>query len=252
MDSDGKGYTIAISHSDFEKVNPIQHFREAEIFRSTTLYRDIFLNKYPNFPKEILEKLIQKEAEKDWVERYNQIKSVHVPEALISLLSASKKSEQVKLLKGIQLESFMLVAFICKAYSDYGFHYSKLRGEHLPAGVNQKDLPKLIRKDKNGTIIKVGETELTDGQLKNVLEHRSITIAHILENGTSWHCLFITYNSIGGKENYKNGQPHFHYISDKFKISREELIKQIKSKDYKLGNLPHIDLLDYGIQPTPK
>ncbi|MHA8104971.1 hypothetical protein [Aquirufa nivalisilvae] len=44
-------------------------------------------------------------------------------------------------------------------------------------------------------------------------------------------------------------QPHFHYISSAFGIDGAEVIRQIKSKKYMLGNLPHIKLEDFGNQP---
>lgn len=47
--------------------------------------------------------------------------------------------------------------------------------------------------------------------------------------------------SIIGKESYKNGQPHLHYISDKWNIKRKNIIEQLNSREYKLPSLPHID-----------
>jgi hypothetical protein len=107
-------------------------------------------------------------------------------------------------------------------------------------------------REKDGSITKFGNTELTDGQLKMALEQRSVKIAKFIEKDEEWHCFFITYDSIGGKENWQNGQPHFHYISNLFGIKKEDVITQIKSKKYKLGNLPHITLEDYGTQPQNK
>jgi hypothetical protein len=79
-----------------------------------------------------------------------------------------------------------------------------------------------------------------------------VKVAKIIENDEEWHCFFLTYNSIAGKENWENGQPHFHYVSNLFGIKKEDLIEQIKSKEYKLGNLPHIALKGYGVQPGDK
>lgn len=107
-------------------------------------------------------------------------------------------------------------------------------------------------KKEDGEIQKFGKTELTDGQLKQALEQRSVKIAKILEKDGEWHCFFITYNSIRGKENWRNSKPHFHYISNYFGISKKAVVEQIKSKKYKLGNLPHIALDDYGIQSDEK
>lgn len=61
--------------------------------------------------------------------------------------------------------------------------------------------------------------------------------------------LFVTYNSIGGKENWKEGQAHFHYISSAFGISKEEFIESMRSGKYKSTSV-HIDLLEYGKQTS--
>ncbi len=119
--------------------------------------------------------------------------------------------------------------------------------ENLPNGLEGKKLPKLFHIKEDGTIHKVGETDLTDGELKNVIEHRKVIVSHFFEKDDFWHCFFLTYNSIGGKENWKNGQAHFHYISSSFGISKADFIESVRTGKYKSTSI-HIDLLDYGNQ----
>ena len=45
------------------------------------------------------------------------------------------------------------------------------------------------------------------------------------------------------------GTDNFATISNKFGIPREQVVKSLKSRHYKLGSLPHINLTDYGNQP---
>lgn len=47
-----------------------------------------------------------------------------------------------------------------------------------------------------------------------------------------------------GEESWKDGQPYYHFISDKFGIDQATVVQQLKNPDYKLGNLPHIDPID--------
>ena len=79
----------------------------------------------------------------------------------------------------------------------------------------------------DGTIETIGDTDLTNGQVKKMITERKVIIAHFFDRGNDWHCLFTTYNSIGGKENYNNGQPHYHYFSSAFGIKRDEFIESI-------------------------
>ena len=53
---------------------------------------------------------------------------------------------------------------------------------------------------------------------------------------------------MGGKENWKNGQPHFHYISSGFGIFKDDFIESMRTGNYKSTSI-HIDLLEYGEQP---
>ena len=46
-----------------------------------------------------------------------------------------------------------------------------------------------------------------------------------IDKEDEWHCLFLTYDSIRGKESWNGGQPHYHYISDKFGIPRAEWLR---------------------------
>jgi len=57
--------------------------------------------------------------------------------------------------------------------------------------------------------------------------------------------LFLTFDSLKGNETWRDGQAHYHYISDKFGIPRQKVVEQLKSGKYRLGTLPHIDLVGY-------
>ncbi|RYD53439.1 MAG: hypothetical protein EOP52_04715 [Sphingobacteriales bacterium] len=78
----------------------------------------------------------------------------------------------------------------------------------------------LLVEARGNYINKVGDTDLTDGQLRQAIDHRKVIVAKFFDNGDQWHCLFFTYESLGGKESWNDGQPHYHYIYDKFGLSR--------------------------------
>ena len=144
-------------------------------------------------------------------------------------MKSSKKKEQIKLLKGLELTTDIFMGFILYA-GDNGYLLSQYTSHHHANGIDEKELPAAYMKKPDGTIQKFGKTNLSDGQLKQALEQRSVKVAKLLEKDDEWHCFFLTYNSIAGKENWQNGQPHFHYISNLFNLDKTELIKQLKSK----------------------
>ena len=71
-------------------------------------------------------------------------------------------------------------------------------------------------------------------------------VSHFFELDDIWHCFFVTYNSLSGKENHKDGQPHFHYMSSEFGISKEDFIESMRTGNYRATSV-HFDLLDYKI-----
>jgi len=249
FDEDKKGFTVAFTYDDIERINPIEYYKKRFVERNITLSRIMFTKRYPWFPEFILEKVLLNDAEKDWKEHYEKIMKVEVPTFLLSALKADNKKYQEKFLRGMEYTPAQFEAFIFRAFLEHGFTLSIYSTEHLPNGTDEKNVPRLIHA-QDGEIHKVGETSLSDGELKQIVEQRSAIYGKILDKGDIWHCFFITIESIAGKENWKDGQPHFHYISDKFGISRDEVVKQLKSKDYKLFNLPHIELKGYGVQPN--
>ena len=127
------------------------------------------------------------------------------------------------------------------AFENYGYTYSCYRAKHNHKGLEEAQLPELIYVEENGNVTSIGETKLSKGQLKQAIEHRKITVSKFLDSGESWHCFFLTFKSLSGKESFKDGQPHLHYISDKWNIPRKEVVEQLTNKKYNLPSLPHID-----------
>jgi hypothetical protein len=165
----------------------------------------------------------------------------------IELLKVTRKKEQVSLLKGQSLKPQELMALIFKSFSEFGYLYSRYRFEILPPNLKDKKLPRMFNVAKDGSIEKVGETNLSDGELRALIEQRKVIVPHFFEKDDVWHCFFVTYNSLNGKEGWKDGQAHYHYISSSFGISKDEFIESMRTGKYKSTSI-HIDLLDYGNQ----
>lgn len=250
-DPEAGGFYNIFSQDDFEFVDPIKHYRNLTIetsaqinFQMISMQKSIPLRTSEDIS--IALKVSYKEAEKDWTERYEKLSAIEVPSELFELLSVQKKKKQISLLKKIQFAPDLLIAFIFRAYTDFRFTLSQYIGEHYPKGTEQSQLPKLAE-IVDGKVKMIGDTSLSEGQVKHAINFRNRTIAKFLDRNDNWHCFFTNYKSLKGKESWKEGQPHYHYISDKFGISRDKVIKELKSRNYKLGSLPHIDLLDYKL-----
>lgn len=241
-----KGYYRIITAPDIEFVDPIDYYSNAFIESKVSLERDMLLLKKFPFPIHHVDHLLIKRALAEWREKYQEIITTEIPENFISLLTADSKRDQLKLLRGQNLTPSQLIGLIFRAWTYFGYSFSQYSARHHHNGLNKAQLPTVIEIQDDETITKVGPATLTDGQLRNVVEHRKVIISKFLDNKTNWHCFFLTFKSIRREESWQDGQSHFHYISDKFGVSRENVVTQLKSKDYNLGTLPHIGLLDYG------
>lgn len=245
ISDDNNGEYIIFEAEKAENVNPITYFQETMITSSFGLNHS-YLKKYVEFHKlpiseESIFKVSMKEAVKNWDKILNETEQTEIPIELINVFNSSSKKEQVKTLKNAKINSDILLAFIFKAWKDYNYSFSRYVSEHHPRDTDKTKLPKVGYLNEN-IIEKVGETDLTDGQIKQVIENRKVIVSNFFDNGLNWFCLFVTYDSLKGKEGWKNGTPHYHFISDKFGITKEKVIEQLNSREYKLGSLPHIEM----------
>jgi hypothetical protein len=247
FDENGQGFTRIFSTDKVEKVNPIEYYKTYELEKRAISLRDLLNAKNPFHTSQLDDKFFIKNAKETLVGFFEKFEQIKVHDNFIELLNTTRKKDQERLLKGLTLNHDELMSLIFKSYYDFGFLYSKYLFENLPSGLEGKKLPKLFHIKEDGTIEKVGETDLTDGELKNVIEHRKVIVSNFFEKDEFWHCFFLTYNSIGGKEKWKNGQAHFHYISSSFGISKADFIESMRTGKYKSTSI-HIDLLDYGKQ----
>ena len=251
-DENGHGFTRIHSMGKVVDVNPVDFYKTYQLNKTAIDLRDILNAKDPFLTSKLDDSFFIKEADKMLIGFFDKFENTDVPENLLKVLETTKKKDQIKLLKGMEFSPGQLMSLIFKSYSDYGYLYSKYVFENIPAGFEDKKLPELFHLKEDNSIVKVGETDLTDGQLRQVIENRKVIVSHFFSKEDIWHCLFLTYNSIAGKENWKNGQAHYHYISSSFGVSKDEFIESMESGKYKSTPV-HLDLLDYGNQtPTGK
>jgi len=242
-DEDGQGFTRIVKLSDVEYVDPVKYYSDLIIVNSISLEKDLLSFKNPALAALASEEFFYENAKKKLFEKYDEIENTIIPHNFLELLEGKSKKAQIQLLRGQTLTSGQLMAYLFSAYLDYGFTFSQYISEHLHKGLNKSALPRLIHLD--GKEVKtVGSTTLSKGQLRQVVEQRKVITAKFLDKGDNWHCFFGTLDSIGGRESWKDGQAHFHYISDKWGITRNEAVAKIKSGVYPSTPV-HIELLGY-------
>lgn len=234
-------YTIYES-SDFEYSDPVKYFKDIHVIVEYDFAKKYLLRLFPTFPIDLIDYESQRQALKEWEKKYVEYLRLEIPKNIFDLLVTVSKKKQINLLKGQSITSDQLTAFIIRAYNNSEFTLSQYSAVHYPSEIDPKDLP-IVIEIENDNVIKTGQTCLSDNQLRHVVKFRNVTISKFLDKKPNWHCFFLTFKSIFGGETWHDGKPHLHYISDKFGIPRDKVVKELKNRNYKLGNLPHINFI---------
>lgn len=156
-----------------------------------------------------------------------------------------KKKEQISLLKGLELCPEHIASIFHRG-EELGYTSSQIRFEGIPKGYTVDELPKFAYIDENGNVISFGGENFSDGQMKAFIDQAKVLIARILEKDGHWHCFLQTFKGLKGQESgVQGGQPHIHYVSDKFcQMSFDDLISLLENGNYPSTPV-HIPLKNY-------
>lgn len=167
-----------------------------------------------------------------------------IPECFGTILNSDlSKNEQEKLLNGVTLTDREWDAIFYKA-EEKGYTYSFYKYVAPIASVEGKTVPDFIYKNKDGKVEYFGNSTLSDKHMAHIVENTKTIIARIIDRGNHWYCFVQTMKGVRGHEGGKLGsKSHIHYISDKFGISRDDLVAQIHEGHYPTDSV-HILLAD--------
>jgi hypothetical protein len=251
---DENGFFTVAEGGDFEYGNPLEKIEEAIVLANIVFEENIFLLKAERDAE--LKKLIEnrkmfipflyERAMKEWNEKKKEILSTEVPAPLFKILECNSKKDQIRLLRRLTITNKEFTAFICHAGERHGFKYSLYKSHHHSKGIDENELPEIFYSvGKEDKVKVIGDTSMSDGQLRQAIDHRKVVVAKFLDNEDSWHC--FTFKSLRGEERWEH--PHLHYISNAWGIDRSDVVSQLKEKKYSLPSLPHIN---YHTHRNPK
>ena len=239
---DGDKEIIANQMEDVENVS----YREAMVkFHASSIAPAIkvMLEKDKNFNLPCNDEIINQVALMFAKQSYNELSKESVDGKLKNIFQKElNKKEQIRLLKGVQLTEPQLSSlFNFAEESGYKFSHYKWQGD--PKSIKEEKLPSFMHLKDDGSVEYVGDTTLTEGQMRTIINQADVLIVRIFDNGIHWHCFLQTYKGLKGMESGVQGsRPHLHYLSDSFGISKDDLVKMIKMGKY--PNTPvHIPLL---------
>lgn len=236
----GNGVIIGETGDGVEYGDAIQYFSESKIKVMAMLYREMLRSRNSFWTSLIPNQFFIEKGREAWKRIENEISATAIPDNFTALLNANSKAEQERLLRNASWTTNQYAALLFRS-KDMGYTFSSYLSEKLPADIKEQEMPKLLRVDGD-KVLKRGQTPYSDGRLKGIIHQRKVIVARILDRDNEWHCFFQTYKSIRGEESWRGGLPHMHYISDKWGISRADLVQQIRNGQHPSTKI-HIALI---------
>lgn len=147
---------------------------------------------------------------------------------LLSDDSLSKKQQETLLKDAILTGSEIL--WLNKEAQDLGYLLDVYHEETYPDKFNEKRMPIVFNQKEDGSFDVLGSTDMTEGELRALLEQRKVVQARIYHRNSSWHCFYYTFKGLAGEEcGVLGSQPHYHYLSNRSGVSWDTLLKRIKA-----------------------
>lgn len=139
--------------------------------------------------------------------------------------------QQIKLLKNCHLSASDIL-WMNKDAQDLGYLLDIYTKQVYPDKFKEKEMPILFVNNNDNFVDSFGNTNMTNGEMKSLLEQRKVVQARIYKNRDIWHCFYFTNKGLAGKESGNMGScPHYHYLSSQSGILLEELKMRIGKCD---------------------
>lgn len=139
--------------------------------------------------------------------------------------------EQNDLLKGLTLKAADIL-WLNKEAQELGYLLDIHHEEKYPVKFDEKKKPVAYSMKEDGSVESIGSTEMTEGEMRALLEQRKMVQARVYHKGEHWHCFYFTFKGLAGEESGVMGsKPHHHYLSDKSGITWEKLMQRINECD---------------------
>lgn len=243
--SDGESsHIFGLKFEDVERVDPMEYI----IHTCTAIAVDMQMRILQVVEPELLpfaDKVVKKNTLELVSDHLNGLFNLQdKPTVFIDLLSSElKKKEQIAMLKPATLTKIQLEYLMYEA-GKLGYTFSQYRIEELPKNVEHTEMPDITGIDNDGQVFSMGETSMSEGQLKATIDQRKFELVKVFDKGDIWHCFYFTRKGMLGEESGAQGsKPHIHYLSSAFGITRDQLMQAIK--DGRMPSSPvHIGIFD--------
>jgi len=228
---------VAIDGEDCDLVNPVSYWgkRMKESHEITLRLRyHQELHTGPLRKQLAAQSKVKRLVQLQWEKGLKDYREEVLPTSLVDLLSETKKKNQQKLIKDLVFQSRFFISLPIFAWDKYQMPYSRFTVDYLPKDLHGKKQPELMHLEEDGEVMAVGKTDMTAKEMKAGLRNRHRVISDFIGDESRWYCFFRTMAGIKGTEAKHIGQPHLHFISSAWGITRPNIIASLKDYRYSL------------------
>ena len=230
-DKDKNISILGIAPHNNVNCQPFDYFRLGHAQTMVRVFSDVLKVKCPiPIPESMVRKFILDETDKMIAEHLSNTVAKSEIHTILTDDTLSYK-EQNKLLKDVTLTVSDLL-WLNKEAQDYGYLLDLYHEEKYPSKFDEKKPPSVFNQKPDGSIESIGDTTMTEGEMRALLQQRKVVQARVYHKGQTWHCFHFTFKGLAGEESGIMGsKPHYHYLSDKSGITWDDLMKRIKECD---------------------
>lgn len=207
---------------------PLDYYKYSHAELMFVLYKDILKHNCPlSIPDDFIRNFVLTKTE-ELID--NMLASTALKPEISSLLSDNNLSfkQQKRLLTGMTFSSSDIL-WLNKCAQDLGYLLDVYHEEKYPFKFDEKQKPIVINLRDDNIMESIGKTNMSEGEMRALLEQRTVLQARIYHKDSHWHCFYFTYKGLAGHERGRMGaQPHYHYLSDRSGISIEKLLDAIE------------------------
>ena len=216
---------------------PFDYYRLIYVYNSANLFQDVLKIKCPiSIPDDVVKRFVLQKTDEMIAQKLSKSSPNPVIHQLLKDDTLSHKKQE-RLLKDVVLKPDDIL-WMNKEAQEMGYLLDIYHEEKYPEKFKEKKHPFLFHQKKDDSVEVIGTTNMSEGEMRALLEQRKVIQARIYHKNNIWHCFYFTYKGLAGEESGLMGsKPHYHYLSDKSGIVWDDLMKRIKDCDMPSSNI---------------
>jgi hypothetical protein len=173
-------------------------------------------------------------SEKKWMQFKADAVADGIPSWLTSVIDSTSLDEAQRKSLDKTFTQRNLISLITCLKRDQWTHTLETH-ENLPNGTSKEKIPELIHLRDNENVEVIGETELTAGELKNIVAQRKVMHLHLFQKESTWFVFFFTFSDLKGE--HWSDTSHVHFTSSKHGSDLAHIREEVKKIRHSIKSL---------------